>query len=111
MADRVSPSPSLPQPFGLSDPKSLQSFLTNLISSLISELTDHATRLNDSYQKDGTEVPTAPVRLKSYVKAALPSASKYVNGLIMVSDDIGGATPAFSDATNWRRVADRNVIS
>lgn len=50
------------------------------------------------------------LQLRSYAKASLPSAAT-AGQLIYVSDDTGGATPAFSDGTNWRRVADRNVIS
>lgn len=49
--------------------------------------------------------------LPTFVKAALPSAATFVRGIIYVSDDIGGATPAFSDGTNWRRVADRAIIA
>lgn len=53
----------------------------------------------------------APVIMPSYAKASLPSAATHARGLIYVTDDVGGATPAFSDGTNWRRVADRAVIS
>lgn len=49
------------------------------------------------------------IQLPKYVKAALPGQG--VGRLIFVTDDTGGATPAFSDGTNWRRTADRNVIS
>jgi hypothetical protein len=31
--------------------------------------------------------------------------------LIYVSDEVGGAVPAFSDGTNWRRVTDRAIVS
>jgi hypothetical protein len=31
--------------------------------------------------------------------------------MIFVSNEAGGGTLAFSDGTNWRRVADRAVIS
>lgn len=48
--------------------------------------------------------------LPSYVKASLPSAAT-AGRMIFVTDDVGGSTPAFSDGTNWRRVADRNIIS
>ena len=52
-----------------------------------------------------------PVQLPSHTVAALPSASTYVQGMIYVSDETGGAIPAFSDGTNWRRVTDRAVVS
>jgi len=34
-----------------------------------------------------------------------------VMGFIGVSDETGGAIPAFSDGTNWLRVTDRAIIS
>jgi|GEM_PF-4091570 len=52
---------------------------------------------------------------KVYTKTALPSpalwAAGTMAGFIFVADDVGGFTPAFSDGTNWRRAADRNIIS
>jgi hypothetical protein len=45
-----------------------------------------------------------------YTVSTLPSAS--IPGRpIYVSDETGGATVAFSDGTNWRRVQDRAVVS
>lgn len=52
-----------------------------------------------------------PVGLKSYTVGTVPSASTHPNCQIMVSDETGGATPAFSDGTDWRRYADRAVVS
>lgn len=66
----------------------------------------------------GAAAPTArlqvegAVRVKSYAKASLPSASGNGAGAILyVSDEAGGAVLAFSDGTNWRRVTDRAVVS
>lgn len=57
------------------------------------------------------QVPTgSPQQLPSFPKASLPSASPAAR-MIYVTDDVGGAVPAFSDGSNWRRVTDRNVIS
>jgi hypothetical protein len=54
----------------------------------------------------------AAMRLPSYAKAALPSATDYHPGLVFVSDEAGGAVIAFSDgAGNWRRVTDRAIVS
>ena len=50
------------------------------------------------------------VQLKSYTVATLPSAAT-AGGMIYVSNETGGAVPAFSDGTNWRRVTDRAVVS
>ena len=51
-------------------------------------------------------------KLAAYTVATVPSASTSGAGAtIYVSDESGGAVLAFSDATNWRRVTDRAVIS
>lgn len=52
-----------------------------------------------------------PTQMPSYLKTALPSAADNTGCMIFVTNDVGGAVPAFSDGTNWRRVTDRNVIS
>lgn len=52
-----------------------------------------------------------PVGLKSYTVATVPSAATVAGQIIYVSNESGGAVPAFSDGTNWRRVTDRAVIS
>lgn len=51
-----------------------------------------------------------PVRAKSYTVATVPAATA-AGQLIYVSDETGGATLAFSDGTDWRRVADRALLS
>jgi len=48
---------------------------------------------------------------KSYTVATVPAAATYPRGIIYVSNETGGATLAFSDGTNWRRVQDRAVVS
>lgn len=63
---------------------------------------------------DGTEVfhvdKDGVVKLPSFVMASLPSAAT-VGRVIYISNEVGGATLAFSDGTNWRRVADLAVVS
>jgi hypothetical protein len=54
---------------------------------------------------------SAPIGMPAYTVATVPSASLYPRGIIYVSDETGGAVMAFSDATNWRRVTDRAVVS
>ena len=54
---------------------------------------------------------TVVFQAKSYTVATVPSASTYARGVIYVSNETGGATLAFSDGTNWRRVQDRAVVS
>lgn len=50
------------------------------------------------------------MRLPSYAKSSLPTTSP-AGMMIFVTDDTGGAVPAFSDGSNWRRVTDRAIIS
>ena len=54
-------------------------------------------------QDDGVAV------FNTFTVATLPS--QVAGGLIYVSDETGGATMAFSDGTNWRRVQDRAVVA
>lgn len=70
-----------------------------------------ADRANSSFPKDGTEGMKSPLLLKSYTVATLPTASLWTGATIFVSDETGGATLAFSDGTNWRRVQDRAIAS
>ena len=50
----------------------------------------------------------APV-LPSYTVATLPAGT--AGAMIFVTDETGGAIPAFHDGTDWRRVSDRAVVS
>ena len=51
----------------------------------------------------------APV-LPIYTVGTLPTAAT-VGRLIYVSNESGGAVPAFSDGVNWRRVTDRAIVT
>lgn len=53
----------------------------------------------------------APIRLQQTLVANLPSAADWSGGLVLVTDEVGGSVPAFSDGTNWRRVTDRAIVS
>ena len=48
--------------------------------------------------------------LPTFSASALPSVNP-AGQMIFVPDDQGGAVPAFSDGTSWRRVTDRTVIA
>lgn len=61
-------------------------------------------------RSDKASVFTGPAILPTYTVAGVPTASSFTRGMIYVSDETGGAVPAFSDGTNWRRVTDRNII-
>lgn len=52
-----------------------------------------------------------PIRPGAYTVATIPAASAGAGQLIYISDESGGATLAFSDGTDWRRVADRAIVS
>jgi hypothetical protein len=69
-----------------------------------------------SAQSDLGEVVTSgvfyPTQIvfPSYTVAGVPSAVP-PGQMIYVSNESGGAVPAFSDGTNWRRVTDRAIIT
>jgi len=50
-------------------------------------------------------------KLPDYSVASVPDATQWFGAMIYVNDETGGAVPAFSDGTDWRRVTDRTVIS
>jgi hypothetical protein len=58
-----------------------------------------------------TAAAALPHVLPTYTVATVPNVATYARGLIYVSDESGGAVPAFSDGVNWRRVTDRAVVS
>lgn len=68
---------------------------------------DHTS---DAYQRLIGQTPAAYV-LSAYTVTTLPDAATWLRGLIYVSNEAGGATVAFSDGTNWRRVQDRAIVS
>lgn len=53
---------------------------------------------------------TAPLGFASYTVATLPAVGT-AGRMIYVSDEVGGAVPAFTDGTNWRRVTDRAIVA
>lgn len=61
-------------------------------------------------QTTGRLTTGAPITLPTHTVAGLPSPTP-AGQLIYISDESAGPTPAFSDGTNWRRVADRAVVS
>lgn len=49
--------------------------------------------------------------LPTFTVGTLPAASGNTRRMVYVSNEAGGAVPAFSDGTNWRRFTDRAVVS
>lgn len=52
-----------------------------------------------------------PLRLGLYTVSGLPAATGRAGALVYVSDESGGAVPAFSDGSAWRRITDRAPVS
>lgn len=80
----------------------------------ISELDAVTPAVTDKYVVEptaGVAQYSTGIFLPTYTVATVPSAVTYVRRLIYVSDEAGGAQPAFSDGTNWRRFTDRAVVS
>lgn len=51
-------------------------------------------------------------RPESYIVADLPAASDVgAAKIVYVTDEAGGAVPAFSDGQDWRRMTDRQIVS
>ena len=48
--------------------------------------------------------------MPSFTVSTLPSVNP-AGQMLFVTDETGGAVPAFSDGTNWRRVTDRQIVS
>lgn len=112
MANPVSPTPRLPRPIlSRATIETLAQYDAALNSALFRALVEIATRLNLVLPHDGSEDMTGPLVLAPYPKASMPAAASYTGGMIYVTDEAGGAVPAFSDGTNWRRVQDRAVVS
>jgi len=80
-----------------------QQTINVLIVQLVRIFSDYGFRLNEMLPRDGSEAFTA------YTVSTLPTV--IAGALIYVSDEAGGATMAFGDGTDWRRVQDRAVVS
>lgn len=52
-----------------------------------------------------------PVRLPEFTVSTLPDAADFIRCWIYVGNESGGAIPAFSDGTNWRRASDRAIVT
>lgn len=73
---------------------------------VIQDLTQRLQNLQDSKFSQG-QIP----KVAAHTVATLPSASAHFNGVIIVTDEVGGRTLATSDGTNWKRVSDGATVS
>ncbi len=86
--------------------------VTNAGTNAASVVTVQGTQALTNKSVNGVTLTTAGTLLTSYTVGTVPSASGSGAGFtIYVSNETGGAVPAFSDGTNWRRVTDRAIIS
>jgi hypothetical protein len=53
----------------------------------------------------------APAVLARYVVADLPDPARWVGAWIFVTDEVGGAVPAYSDGIAWRRASDGAAVA
>ena len=75
-------------------------------------ITVSATAEIDLGTLTGEEINASELTLPQFTVAGIETASSTNKGQIAyISDEAGGATLAFSDGTNWRRLQDRAVIS
>lgn len=80
--------------------------LTRWANDLVRQLEAFQAQIDARKQTKGAIQFLAP-----YPVTDVPPAADYRNAVILVTDEAGGAVPAFSDGTAWRRVTDRAVIS
>jgi hypothetical protein len=83
-------------------------FITDVTDIVI----DYGSVVDSNTYKGDYEyiLETSGVTHDSFKVASLPNAG--VPGqMIYVSDESGGATMAFSDGSNWRRITDRAIVS
>ncbi|WP_320196212.1 hypothetical protein RMR10_004715 [Agrobacterium rosae] len=80
--------------------------------SLISTIAGNGSRTVGCRMVSGGASIPLPDHQAEFAKASLPTASSFWKGrMVMVTDETSGYTPAFCDGTNWRRVADRAIVS
>jgi len=97
MVRKVVENVLLPTPQVLEDLSIINAELVRLFSA-------YGFRLNRMGPRDGSE------GYDSFTVATVP-ATATIGAMIFVSDETGGATMAFGDGTNWRRVQDRAIVA
>jgi hypothetical protein len=108
---KISDTPSLPKPANLVSFFNISIFLIALVRALQNILSTISYTLNRTLSLDGTDAMAAPIVVKTFTVATVPTAASWEAGIIYVSDETGGATLAFSDGSDWRRVQDYATIS
>lgn len=76
----------------------------------ISPSTGAFTTVTATTVNGGTISASVRVNLPNYTVATLPAVG-VAGGLIYVTDETGGPTPAHSDGANWLRTSDNTIVS
>ena len=82
--------------------------------SYVSDVSDYIWLkwFSELFERIGSE---GALTVRGFSVAGLPDPTDFggttFSSLIYVSDESGGATIAFSDGTNWRRVTDNAIVS
>lgn len=86
--------------------------------SSLTDVVNVGTNLNKNISSLITTIQAAfPVgganaKLKAFTVAGVPNATTEGSGtMVYITNESGGAVPAFSDGLVWRRVTDRAIIS
>lgn len=113
MTFRLPRSPNVAHATGFPSLAAVTAWLNgNFIAQLIRNFNEISTAVNSAVFTDGSAVMVNPLVVAAYLKTAMPTASSWTNGLIMVTNDATfGRVLCYSDGTNWRHVRDGNVVS
>ncbi len=111
VADSVSIGPQT-----MAGTNTIDSGVTGTQWSTENAVTDNSAAGNTTYIRGNTGLiqassitATTTFKLPIYTVSTLPAQG--AGKMIYVSNESGGAVPAFSDGTNWRRMTDRNTVS
>jgi hypothetical protein len=75
---------------------------------------DIAVRRTLAHLQRSAQIKGRPVQLQAFTVAEIAAGTVRASGapvVIIVSDETGGLTLAFSDGTNFRRVQDRAIVA
>ena len=89
---------------------SITQYTDELARDAIAAFIQNGFGINWTHDDPGNTL-TPDITMPTYTVATVPNAATNVRRWIYVSDEVGGAVPAFSDSVNWRRCTDRAVVS
>lgn len=89
---------------------SITQYTDELARDAIAAFIQNGFGINWTHDDPGDTL-TPDITMPTYTVATVPNAATNVRRWIYVSDEAGGAVPAFSDSVNWRRCTDRAIVS